>query len=235
MLKTNVFPVRGQVSYSNDWGGKRSPGATGGTGKHQGTDIFAPRGTPVVAVVDGVVSKVGPSKIGGNRIWINGTYYYAHLDSFAKGLKAGARVKAGQVIGYVGDTGDAKGTPTHLHFGIDPTGGQGASYTNPFPVLERWKKGRASLEPVSQEPNAAPPADPAVAGEKPAELEFGVGVPTGPPLPGVPGPELPGSSEIPYRQSESYETWKLVSPQSVEGRRFFELAATAAGDDQIAA
>ena len=214
MLRTTVFPVPGGT-YTNDWGGPRSGGR-----KHQGTDIFAERGTPIVAVVDGTVTKMGPQKVGGNRLWINGTYYFAHLDSFAKGLKTGSVVKAGQVIGYVGDTGDAKGTPPHLHFGYDPSGSHGQKWENPFPVLERWKQGRASLEPaaVAQAPVAAAAVDP-------AELEFGQGVPSGPPAPGVPGPVLPGSAEIPYREPGSAaELWQLISPVSQEGRRFLDLA-----------
>ena len=221
MLRVNVFPVAGGAKYTNDWGGARSADATGGTGRHQGNDLFAPKGTPVVAVADGTITKMGPSKIGGNRIWLNGTYYYAHLDRFAKGLKAGAVVKAGQVIGYVGTTGDAKGTPPHLHFGYDPTGGQGKQWANPFEMLSRWKTGKASLEPAA----AATPTDPAAAAVEPASLDFGQGVPLGPPLPGAPAPDLPGSSQIPYRDPESPGgLWQLVSPQSQEGRRFYELA-----------
>ena len=227
MLRPTVFPVAGKNSYSDDWGGARSRAATGGTGRHQGTDIFADRGTPIVAVVDGTVTKMGPSKIGGNRLWINGTYYFAHMDSFAKGLKTGTTVKAGQVIGYVGDTGDAKGTPPHLHFGYDPSGGHGKRWENPFPHLERWKHGRASIEPRVT-PEAAPVA--AAPSVQPAELEFGQGSPVGPPMPGLPGPELPGSAEIPYRDPDSPAgLWQLISPQSVEGRRFLDLA-TAGGE-----
>lgn len=221
MLRTNVFPVPGGT-YSNDWGGPRSGGR-----KHQGTDVFAQRGTPIVAVVDGTVTKMGPSKIGGNRVWINGTYYFAHMDSFAKGLKNGSVVKAGQVIGYVGTTGDAKGTPPHLHFGYDPTGGHGRKWENPYEHLNRWKQGKAFVEEaVTAAPTAAP-----TPGVRPAELEFGQGTPVGPPMPGLPGPELPGSSEIPYRNPDSPAgLWQLISPQSPEGRRFLDLA-TAGGND----
>lgn len=217
MLKPYVFPVPGG-RYSNDWGGARSPGATGGTGRHQGTDIFAAAGTPVYAVTDGVVTKMGPSKIGGNRVWINGQYYYAHLKGFAAGLKPGARVRAGQVIGYVGNTGDAKGTPPHLHFAYDPKGGHGAgnSWGNPYEMLKRWESGRP--DPVDA---PAPSAEPVAA----AEIEFGQGVPAGPPTPAAPGLELPGSAQIPaYRDDGPAGLWRLISPVSDEGRRFLELA-----------
>ena len=220
-----AFPVQGQTSYTNDWGGARSAAATGGTGRHQGTDVFAARGTPIVAVVDGKITKMGPSKIGGNRLWINGTYYYAHMDGFAKGLKVGQMVRAGQVIGYVGDTGDAKGTPPHLHFGYDPSGGHGKQWANPFDKLKQWETGRALPDDEAPVAPAAPgmPVDPAVA---PAELQFGQGVPVGPPMPGAPGAGVPGSEVIPFRDDADSPggLWRLIAPQSVEGRRFLELA-----------
>lgn len=127
-----VFPVAGQSNFTDTWGASR-PDIPGG--HHEGTDIFAPRGTPVVAIQDGVVTKMGPSAIGGNRVWINGKFYYAHLDKFADGIKPGVHVKAGTVLGFVGDTGDAKGTPTHLHFGWSPDASQGASWANPYKLL----------------------------------------------------------------------------------------------------
>lgn len=125
-----AFPVAGGAQFTNDWGAARAD-----TGTHKGTDLFAATGTPVVAVEDGTISKMGPSAIGGNRIWLNGRYYYAHLSRFAQGIRPGAQVKAGQVIGYVGTTGDAKGTSPHLHFGFDPNGTQGQSWANPYPLL----------------------------------------------------------------------------------------------------
>ena len=124
-----TFPIPPPYShgYSNSWGYPRAdiPG-----GRHQGIDIFASKGTPVVAVVDGVIGKMfGKQRIGGYRLWVEGdngfAYYYAHLNddegaasAYAPGIAPGVRVKAGQVIGYVGNSGDAKGTPYHLHFGM---------------------------------------------------------------------------------------------------------------------
>lgn len=97
----------------------------GGRRDHHGVDIFAPRGTPVVAAADGVVSRINTTTLGGKVIWLsdleNGqSLYYAHLDSWASA--EGQSVKAGDVIGYVGNTGNARSTPPHLHFGIYRSG-----------------------------------------------------------------------------------------------------------------
>jgi len=92
-----------------------------GSGERGGTDIFAPEGTPVFSICNGTVEKVGSGGAGGNSVTIKGddglTYYYAHLQE-APMVRTGERVRAGQQIGKVGDTGNAKGTGHHLHIGI---------------------------------------------------------------------------------------------------------------------
>jgi murein DD-endopeptidase MepM/ murein hydrolase activator NlpD len=104
---------------------------------HQGTDIMAPMGTPLVACERGIVSKIGTDSLGGNKLWLKGEsgtfYYYAHLSRFADGLRDGQLVDAGTLIGYVGDTGNAQGGAPHLHFEIHPDGG---AAVNPYPLLK---------------------------------------------------------------------------------------------------
>ena len=91
--------------------------------RHDALDILAPRGTPVLAADDGVILRVGTNALGGNVIWAADesrrlTFYYAHLDRYARGLREGHAVRRGDVIGYVGTTGNAPpGTP-HLHFQV---------------------------------------------------------------------------------------------------------------------
>ena len=126
-----VFPMQGRCGFTDTWGQARSEGRS-----HEGTDVMGARGLALYATNDGVISKVSTGgRLGGNAIYVklpNGTYfYYAHLDSFALGMAAGVPVKAGQIIGYVGSTGDA-GTP-HLHFEVHPFGG---AAVNPYTILK---------------------------------------------------------------------------------------------------
>jgi murein DD-endopeptidase MepM/ murein hydrolase activator NlpD len=116
-----TVPVQGvkRAALHSSWGDPRS-----GHRSHQGIDIFARRGTPVVAATAGQVIRIGHDRLGGNVVWVAGRpstlYYYAHLDTFWPGLAVGDRVDAGAPLGRVGTTGNAQGTPPHLHFGMYP-------------------------------------------------------------------------------------------------------------------
>jgi peptidoglycan LD-endopeptidase LytH len=112
--------------------------------RHQAIDIMAERGTPVLAVVDGTVEKLFLSKPGGNTIYeFDGRkeycYYYAHLDHYAEGVQEGTRVLRGDVIGYIGSTGDAHASAPHLHFEIHLLGPEKhwwqGTPIDPYPVL----------------------------------------------------------------------------------------------------
>ena len=116
----------------------------GGVRKHEALDIMAPRGTPVVAVDDGVITKLFRSVAGGITVYqydnsASWVYYYAHLDRYADGLKEGQPVKRGEVIGYVGSTGNAPASAPHLHFTIFELGPEKKWWrgkaVNPFPYL----------------------------------------------------------------------------------------------------
>ena len=126
-----VFPVDGAHSFRDNWGDYRSAG-----GWHQGIDIYAPRGTNAVAVVSGTIVITPYDGISGLKIWLygdNGTkYFYCHMDGIADGISGGVHVRAGQLVGYVGDSGNASGGPCHVHFEMHPGGG-GA--VNPYYVL----------------------------------------------------------------------------------------------------
>ncbi len=131
-----LFPVAGPTTFSNDWMYPRPGGRS-----HQGIDLFAARGAPVVAVADGSLFNVGWNGLGGWRLWVrdragNG-FYYAHLSAYAPVAREGASVTRGTVLGYVGDSGDAQGTPTHLHFEIHPGGG---GPVPPYPIVTGWPR-----------------------------------------------------------------------------------------------
>ena len=137
-----VLPVAGMsaAQLTDTWGQSRG----GGARAHQGIDVMAPRGTPVRAIADGVVEKLFLSRDGGITLYQRSrdrslSFYYAHLAGYAPGVAEGARVSAGQTIGYVGDTGNAGAGNTHLHFGVhrmEPADRWwGGEALNPYPLL----------------------------------------------------------------------------------------------------
>jgi|GEM_PF-1775345 len=133
---TLIFPVAHKKAFVGSfWGAARG----GGVRKHEGIDIFAKKGTPVVAICDGVIVDVRTTPKGGKVVWLRSvdhslTAYYAHLDQ--QKVKEGQFVKKGELIGTVGKTGNAKYTPSHLHFGIYTYSGA----VNPLPYVKKSPK-----------------------------------------------------------------------------------------------
>jgi murein DD-endopeptidase MepM/ murein hydrolase activator NlpD len=129
------FPVAGGAHYGHDFGH-----FSAGSGFHEGSDLFAPPGTPVVAVQSGVLRNVGWDRLGGWRLWLADStgnwFYYAHLSAYSSIASDGARVRRGDALGYVGTTGDATGEPAHLHFEIHPAGKWAVP---PYDYLQAWQ------------------------------------------------------------------------------------------------
>jgi murein DD-endopeptidase MepM/ murein hydrolase activator NlpD len=139
-----VFPVFGAAAFGNTFGAFRADVA----GKwHHGEDLVAPSGTPLLAVADGTLFSVGWNDIGGWRLWLRdeagNEFYYAHLSAYSPLAIAGKRVRAGDVLGFVGDSGDAEGGPPHLHFEIHPVDLLVHGYDGvvaPYPFLVAWRR-----------------------------------------------------------------------------------------------
>jgi murein DD-endopeptidase MepM/ murein hydrolase activator NlpD len=139
-----VFPVFGTAAFGDTFGAFRADVA----GQwHHGEDLVAPLGTPLLAVADGTLFSVGWNDIGGWRLWLRddggNEFYYAHLDAYSPLAVAGRRVKAGDVLGFVGTTGDAEGGPPHLHFEIHPAELLSLGYDGavaPYPFLIGWRR-----------------------------------------------------------------------------------------------
>ena len=125
-------PVNGPTSFVDSWGAPRSGGR-----RHQGVDMISPKGTKLAAIESGTILRTGNGGLGGITIWLRGAsgdeYYYAHLDGLASGIGRGTSVSVGETIGYVGNTGNARYTVSHLHFEHHPGGG-GA--VNPYPLVK---------------------------------------------------------------------------------------------------
>ena len=130
-----AFPVegRGERDILSVFGSPRD----GGRRRHDGVDIFAPRGTPVLAAAPGTVSRVQVTNLGGKVVWVrdpvrNASLYFAHLDSQA--VRQGQQIEVGDTIGFVGNTGNARTTPPHLHFGLYR---RGEGPVDPWPFLRQ--------------------------------------------------------------------------------------------------
>jgi murein DD-endopeptidase MepM/ murein hydrolase activator NlpD len=139
-----MFPVGGNAFFGDTYGALRTdvPG-----GWHHGDDIFAPLGTPVVAVADGTLNRIGWERLGGWRLWVRDRagdeFYYAHLSGYSPLALSGEQVHRGEVIGFVGNTGDAFTTLPHLHFEIHPRSLLRLQYdgaVDPTTYLNSWPR-----------------------------------------------------------------------------------------------
>ena len=155
-LQGYVFPVAGASGFGDSYGALRTdvPGHW-----HHGDDIFAALGTPVVAVATGSVNRVGWEKLGGWRLWVRdrvgNEFYYAHLSGYAPAILHAHRVRAGEVIGFVGNTGDAFTTSPHVHFEIHPRPLLHLHYdgaVDPTRYLQSWTRLRAVHAPRPARP-----------------------------------------------------------------------------------
>lgn len=148
------------VALRDSWHAPRSGGR-----RHEGIDIFAPRGTPVLSTTEGVVAGIGSNRLGGTVVWVLGPggqrHYYAHLARVSD-IFRGQRIRSGTVLGYVGNTGNARGTPPHLHYGIYTRRGA----INPYPLLKN--------QGVASRPGGAIPGREAVTADFP-RLPAGAG------------------------------------------------------------
>jgi murein DD-endopeptidase MepM/ murein hydrolase activator NlpD len=146
-----TFPVAGKTTIGGPFGSFRAD-----TGAHQGNDLFADFGTPVVAVADGQLANVGSLPISGNRLWVyadsGDQFFYAHLSAFSPAAVDDRHVEKGTILGYVGNTGDAEPTPPHLHFEIHPNG---EDAVDPRPFLLTWqKRSGTALSDTAERPGA---------------------------------------------------------------------------------
>jgi murein DD-endopeptidase MepM/ murein hydrolase activator NlpD len=162
--KHYIFPVVGTVEYVDTYGAFRGdvPGNW-----HHGDDLFAPLGTPVVAVASGTINRVGWNPVGGWRVWVRDgsgdEFYYAHLSGYAPHDLHSNRVKAGQVIGFLGNTGDAFTTAPHVHFEIHPRQLLRLHYdgaVDPTTYLNHWQHIESVAAPVPVHPPL--PTQPAI-------------------------------------------------------------------------
>lgn len=141
-----AMPVRGVIKskVGDSWQAPRD----GGVRQHQGQDIFAPRGTPVLSATDGYVIRIGENKLGGRTVSVIGAggrmYYYAHLDAYAPDIKFGDYVTPETVLGFVGTTGNAAGTSPHLHFGVYSSG----EAINPLPLLNDRIEAKLAMDMI---------------------------------------------------------------------------------------
>lgn len=209
VVQMAAFPVQGPCWYADTWQAPR-----GGGRLHEGVDVIAKSGQFLYAVVDGTLTKQAfdrPGSLAGNAWWLTaadgtGTYYfYAHLVAFAPGLKVGSRVKAGQIIGWVGRTGNA--SSPHLHFEIHPNGGRAI---NPTPSVRAVDACRTT-EPPPQ-PDGVIPTLPADAGTPTTTVPASPTSPTtAPPAASTPVTTAPATGG-----GSGSARWSFIAPRTAQ-------------------
>jgi murein DD-endopeptidase MepM/ murein hydrolase activator NlpD len=222
-----VFPIDGGASYVDTYGAGRSDIYDGW---HHGDDLFAPLGTPVVAVARGTLSLVGWNELGGWRVWLTdrkgNSFYYAHLAGYARWILTHRHVRAGQVIGFLGRTGDAFTTEPHVHFEVHPhqpafvkLGYDGA--VNPTTYLQKWKVEHVPADEIPQParlkaPGGAPRQEAAVVWHQLLVARHLLGLTTPPASASASGPAAVVKRPFPHPLSFAASG---AAPQPIAGLR----------------
>jgi LysM repeat protein len=210
LIEMAAFPVQGPCWYTDTWQAPR-----GGGRKHEGVDVIARSGLYLYAVTDGTLTRQNldrPGSLSGNAWWLtadDGTYFfYAHLAAFAPGLQVGSRVKAGQVIGWVGRTGNA--SSPHLHFEIHPYGGKAINPTASIRAVDACRVTAPLPQPDGATPPTMPPVTTVPAAPTPATTVPATPAPTVPvtpapmPAPTTPAPPTPAAGT----------SWQFIAPKT---------------------
>ncbi|MEI6401782.1 MAG: peptidoglycan DD-metalloendopeptidase family protein [Actinomycetota bacterium] len=205
LVEMAAFPAQGPCWYTDTWQAPR-----GGGRKHEGVDLIARSGQYLYAVTDGTLTRQSldrPGSLSGNAWWLtadDGTYFfYAHLAAFAPGLQVGSRVKAGQVIGWVGRTGNA--SSPHLHFEIHPYGGKAINPTASIRAVDACRV----TEPLPQPDGVSPPIMPPVTTGPPPSTQ----APTVP-APTVPALTVPALTTPAPLTPAAGTRWQFIAPKT---------------------
>lgn len=210
LVEMAAFPVQGPCWYTDTWQAPR-----GGGRKHEGVDVIARSGLYLYAVTDGTLTRQNldrPGSLSGNAWWLtadDGTYFfYAHLAAFAPGLQVGSRVKAGQVIGWIGRTGNA--SSPHLHFEIHPYGGKAINPTASIRAVDACR----ATAPLPQPDGATPPTMPPVSTVPPATAPATTVPVTTAPVPTTPAPTAPVPTTPAPPTPAAGTKWQFIAPKT---------------------
>jgi LysM repeat protein len=210
LVEMAAFPVQGPCWYTDTWQAPR-----GGGRKHEGVDVIARSGLYLYAVTDGTLTRQNldrPGSLSGNAWWLtadDGTYFfYAHLAAFAPGLQVGSRVKAGQVIGWIGRTGNA--SSPHLHFEIHPYGGRAINPTASIRAVDACR----ATAPLPQPDGAAPPTMSPVATVPPTTAPATTVPVTTAPVPTTPAPTAPVPTTPAPPTPAAGTKWQFIAPKT---------------------